>query len=266
MVPTTRPTPLLRPVAACGWLLAALAAPLNAQTITGDLDAFQHPSYASFASHFSISDFAAGGVSMFGGEVVIFCSDVDARSPDEDALTYPYTLTNANSDFSLGTLQQLDVWNTHANPQDEALAIAMALWLVDTHYADYFVAPVADAQERQYAFQNAIWEIFGDGGTSTGLSYSTGNVTRTRFAPGGPNDSPLLWGYMNTLITEVTAAVNNSTLDSTYVATNDVRAALDSRPFYQDYLLVAAAPVPEPATALLILLATLPLARRRRTA
>ena len=40
----------------------------------------------------------------FGGEVVIFCSDVDARSPDEDALAYPYTLTNANSDFALGTM------------------------------------------------------------------------------------------------------------------------------------------------------------------
>ena len=253
------------PAVAFGLLVLALAGPLPAQVLTGDLAAFQHPSYASVASHYSISEFAAGGVSMFEGQVVIFCSDLGARSLDEDGLAYPYTLTKGNSDLALGSLQQLDVWTAHSTPQDEALAIAMALWLVDTHYADYFVTPpAAEAHERQYAFQNALWEIFADGGTTAGLDFTTGNVTRTRFGPGGYNDSPLLWSHMNALIDEVTAAAANSTLDSSYIPHNDVRAALDSRIGYSDYLLVAAIPTPEPAAALLALLAALPLALRRR--
>ncbi len=246
-----------------GALLTALPGLSTGQVITGDLTPIEHPAFAGVASHFDIADFAAGGVSMFGGEVVIFCSDLAARSLDEDGLGFPYILTPANSTLSVGTPDNLDVWGRYANPQNEAEALGMAMWLVDHYYYDYFVDPNTDASARQYAFQNALWEIFGDGGTSAGLDYSTGNIIRARFGPGGATEEPVVWGYMTTLLD----AVENAQVGGNYSPATDVQIALDSRTGYQDYLLVDASPVPVPEPDILAfgaLASLFGIARRRR--
>ena len=59
------------------------------------------------------------------------------------------------------------------------MALSMALWLVDNYYDSYFQHPGAEASEKQYAFQNVLWEIFGDGGTPEGLDFGTGNINRS---------------------------------------------------------------------------------------
>jgi len=244
-------------------MLTIWAGAAKGQVITGDLTPIEHPAYAGIASHFDIEDFAASGVSMFGGEVVIFCTDLAARSLDEDQLGFPYSLTQANSMLSVGSPDQLDVWGRYSTPQDEAQALGMAMWLIDNFYYDYFVDPSSDASARQYAFQNTLWEIFGDGGTAAGLDFSTGNIIRSRFGPGGSTENPLLWGYMTNLLD----AVANAPVGEGYTPSSEVQIALDSRTGYQDYLMVDASPVPvpEPGVWMLGLMAAIfGVARRRR--
>jgi hypothetical protein len=252
-----------RVVAVLATMLAVWAGVASGQVITGDLSPIEHPGYAGIASHFDIEDFAANGVSIYGGEVVIFCTDLAARSLDEDQLGFPYSLTPANSMLSVGSPDQLDVWGRYATPQDEAQALGMAMWLIDNFYYDYFVAPSSDASARQYAFQNVLWEIFGDGGTAAGLDFSTGNIIRSRFGPEGSTPEPELWGYM----TDLLDAVANAPVGEGYTPNSEVQIALDSRTGYQDYLLLEASPVPvpEPGAGLLGVIAVVfGLVRRRR--
>jgi len=246
-----------------GALLMALPGLLTGQVITGELTPIEHPAYTQVASHFGIADFAAEGISMFGGEVVIFCSDYAARSLDEDGFAFPYALTPANSMLSVGTPNDLDIWGRYPTPQNEAQALGMAMWLIDHYYYDYFVAPTSDVSARQYAFQNTLWEIFGDGGTAAGLDYSTGDIIRSRFAPGGATEELTVWAYMTTLLN----AVKDANVDGSYVPATQVQIALDSRPGYQDYLLLDASPVhaPEPGILMLgMVSALIGIARRRR--
>ena len=167
--------------------------------------------------------------------------------------------------LSEGVTDQLDVWSRHA-PRDKALATAQAMWLIDSFYQSYFADPPADQiSERRYAFQNAIWEIFGDGGSGSDLDLTAGYINRSKFAPGGISGAPELWSHMNLLID----AVNASEVTAAYQPTYRVITALDARPGYQDYLGLSLPPslmlVPEPASGSLILLSgTLLLGHRRR--
>jgi len=164
-----------------------------------------------------------------------------------------------------GIADQLDVWDRYA-PRDEALATAQAMWLIDSYYVDYFTNPPgAEIDERQSAFQNAIWEIFGDGGTGSALNFSTGNINRSKFGPSGGSSAPELWAHMNILID----GLNSSGVTAAYQPTYEWFTALDARNGYQDYLVLSLdaslMPVPEPASGTLAMLsATLLRARRRR--
>ena len=134
-------------------------------------------------------------------------------------------------------------------------------WLVDNRYDSYFLNPGANASEKQYALQNVIWEIMGDGGTAAGLDFSTGNIDRTRL-----NDSAAYGSAIWTIMNELLDDVKNSGVDGTYVATSEIYAALDSRVGYQDYIFLAneVTLVPEPSAALFGLLGFGLILRRRR--
>jgi len=73
-----------------------------------------------------------------------------------------------------------------------------------------------------------------------------------------------LWSYMNELLD----AVENSSVTSAYQGSLPIYATLDTRPRYQDYILItsdlAYPNLPEPGTALLSLLGATLLFRRRR--
>ncbi len=248
------------PAALLAILLGTLA---SAQDLTGLVEAYEYPQYAGVSSHFSASELQFMGEQVFNGEAFLFCSDLAARSIDEDITSYPYALSPSNSTLTMGSLEVMDVWDRYLTPQDEGVARAEVRWLVDNYFESWFLNPSSDADARRYAFQNAIWEIFGDGGTSAGLDFETGNIDRSKFGPGGSSSSPLLWGYMNQLI----QAVEGSGVDDSYVPVYQFSAALDSRAGYQDYLILAASPalmVPEPSAAVFCLLGSVVALRRRR--
>lgn len=229
--------------------------------LTGELQPVEHLEFAGIASQFLINDARVDGETLYDSQVFIFCSDVAAKSLDEDSLSYPHALTVGNSPLAIGALEDFDVWDRYGTTQDEALAIAQVHWLVDNYYESHFLSPVAGSESlMQYAFQNAIWEIFGDGGTATGLNFSDGNIDRSRFRFSDPD----LWNEMNSLID----AVSVSGVGTSYVSTYNVLGVLDERDGYQDYLALAASPelmaVPEPNTAILLGgLAILLIVRRR---
>ncbi|MEM1084447.1 MAG: PEP-CTERM sorting domain-containing protein [Verrucomicrobiota bacterium] len=237
----------------------------HAQNLTGSVTAYEHPAYAGVASHFAISNAQANGAFVFEGDVVIFCSDLPARSLDEDISSYPFALTNANSAISIGSIDDFDIWDRYTTPQDEGLAKAQAHWFIDNYYEDYFINPPASEESaRQYAFQNVLWEIMADGGTAAGLDFTTGNTNRSRFSPSGSRSAPELWSHMTTLVN----AINASGVDSSYEEQFQIYGALDSRDGYQDYFLLAATTeamaVPEPSTSMLVLAAGTLLAGRRQ--
>lgn len=242
---------LLRPTLLPATLALALTSAipsLTAQTITGTIQAVEHPSYAGIASNFLLTDARAGGKPIYDGEMLIFCSDLAATSFDENMVSYPHALTEANSPFVLGSLEDLDVWNRYSTVQDEGVAIAMLQWFVDHHYETSFLN---GDETSQYAFQNVVWEIFGDGGTANGLNFNGGNIKRSKFNAYGSNPSPELWRVMNALLD----SVGSSGVTSAYVPQNRLLAIHDVRPGYQDYLGLASTPslmqIPEPSTALL---------------
>jgi len=241
-------------------LCSAFASSIHAQNISATINAINHPTYAGIASGFALTDLKVDGQTIYNGSGYLFCADFEGITLDEDSSVYP----RVESDLDVGTLEQMEIWNRFGNAQDEPLARAMAHWYVDNYYESSFLQPVNDASARQYAFQNVIWEIFGDGGTLEGLNFSTGNINRSRFAPDGANNSPILWGHMNTMLD----AVKNSGVDMNYVYTLDFRVALDARQTHQDYLMLAADPalmlVPEPSTFLLGAMGSVLLLRRRR--
>jgi hypothetical protein len=241
--------------------LAVISLPAHSQTITANMTAITHNSYAGVAAQFHLTDLKAGGQQILGGDGYLFCADLVGRSLDEDSQTYPRITSN----LSLGTMEQMTIWNRFGNTQDEPLARAMAHWAIDTYYESHFINTANNTSARQYAFQNVIWEIFGDGATSSGLNFNTGNVNRSKFGPTGSNSSPTLWTYMNNMLD----GVKNSGVDANYVPKLEVLVALDSRSTYQDYLLIAANPslatIPEPSSTTLIALGiSLALARRKR--
>lgn len=227
----------------------------NAQSVTGSLNAYNHPSYAGIAAHFRIDDLEVGGSQFFGGTGNIFCSDLDGTSLDEDSQTYPRPVT-----LTFGALEDMDIWDRYSTPQNESLAMAQVRWLIDNRYDSHFLNPGSDASEKQYALQNVIWEIMGDGGTAAGLDFSTGNIDRSKFS-NSRRYGTTLWTIMNDLLDDV----ENSGVDETYVATSEIYAALDSRSGYQDYIFLAneVTQVPEPNAALLGLLGLALILRRR---
>ncbi|MEP4078127.1 PEP-CTERM sorting domain-containing protein [Haloferula sp.] len=239
---------------------------VQSQTLTGEVNAYDHTDYAGTASHFSLGNARVEGEFLFEGDVVIFCSDIAARSIDRDIDTYPYTLTEDNSPITMGLIEDFDVWSRYSNTQDEAVAQAQAHWLVNNFYESYFVnTPAGETHARQYAFQNALWEIMGDGGTDEGLNFTNGNINRSKFSTGGSSEAPELWAHMNILID----AVNAANVESGYKSQFQIFAALDSRDGYQDYFALASTVepmlVPEPSSSGLILFSLgLMIARRRR--
>lgn len=235
---------LLPSVLSLGLLLPCPAA----VQLTGELQAIDHPTFAGIASHFVINDARVGGETIYDSQVFIFCSDVAASSLDEDSLSYPHTLTEANSPLSIGALDDFDIWDRYSTTQDELLAIAQIHWLVDNYYESHFLNPTPGSEDMlQYALQNVIWEIFADGGTSLGLNFRNGNVTRSQFR----FTQRALWNEMNRILN----AVETSGVTADYVSTYNILGVLDEREGYQDYLALAADPVlmeiPEPDIALL---------------
>ena len=232
-----------------------------AQTLTATLTSIPHTTYAGIDSQFRLDDLLIDGEMLYAGSAYLFCADLPGRSLDEDPGSYPRPVTT----LTLGSMEDMEIWNRFSNPQDKYLALAMAYWLVDNYYDSYFLNTANNTNARQYAFGNVLWEIFGDGATSAGLNFATGNIDRSRFGPGGGSYSPNLWGYMNTLLT----AVQNSGVTAAYQPTYNILVAHDSRAEYQDYLLLASDPVhmlvvPEPASALLCMPFLATLFRRRR--
>jgi len=243
-----------------GFAVLALAQALHAQSVTGTIMAIDHNSYAGVASQFRIDSLKVGGETIYNGRGYLFCADIVGKSIDEDPGSYPRTAPN----LTLGTLDQMEIWNRFGNTQDEALARASAYWFIDNFYESEFINPADNASARQYAFQNVVWEIFGDAGTSNGLNFSNGNINRAKFSPSGISSNPALWGYMNTYL----QAVQNSGVTSGYTSKYEVLVALDPRSSHQDYLLLAANPslmvVPEPSSAGIAMLGGLLLLARRR--
>lgn len=246
-------------------LFFAVVGGAQAQTITGSLTPYSHPQYAAIDSHFLVTGAQIDGQTAYNGSMVIICTDIAAISIDEDPVTYPVTLDGSYPPLTAGVADQLDVWDRYA-PRDEALATAQAMWLIDSYYVDYFTSPPgAETSARQYAFQNALWEIFGDGGTGSPLDYSSGNINRSKFAPSGGSSAPELWTHMNILID----AVNNSGVTADYDPTLEWYTALDARSGYQDYLALSLDAslmhAPEPTSGMLAVLSgALLLGRRRR--
>ena len=233
-----------------------LTTPLAAQSITGTLNAYTHSNYAGIAAHFRIDNLQVGGAQFFGGVGNIFCSDLDGKSLDEDSKVYPRSVT-----LTFGGIEDLDIWDRYSTPQNESLATAQVSWLIDNRYDSYFLNAGVNADEKQYALQNVIWEIMGDGGTAAGLDFSTGNIDRSKFSNSNSYGTTL-WTVMNDLLDDV----KNSGVDGSYVATSEIYTALDSRSGYQDYFFVAneVTVVPEPSTALLGFVGGLALVLRRR--
>lgn len=248
----------LRLLALTALVLPGLA--LHGQMITGTIEAIDHPSYAGIASGFTLSDAREDGDLIYDGEVLIFCSDLAASSFDEDISSYPYDLTAANSPFFVGELTTMDIWARHSTAQDEALALAQVHWLVDNYYES---SVLNGDSTSQYAFQNVVWEIFGDGGTASGLDFTNGNIIRSKFGPDGSRESPELWATMNSLL----AAVENSGVSADYQAQHQILAVHDTRSGYQDYVGLAASPtlmqIPEPSSFSLVGAAGLLLILRR---
>lgn len=237
--------------------------PASAQQLSGTFTAIEHTQYAGVASQFRIDNAKVDGATLYAGTVYLFCGDLPGSSLDEDISSYPVF----NASLHVGTMEEMTIWDRFSNWQNESLATAQAQWVVDNFYQDYFLAPASDAHARQYAFQNVLWEVFGDGGTAAGLDFSTGNIDRSKFGPGGSKSSPLLWSYMTGMLNDLKAA--GVTVD--YEPEFQILAALDSRSTYQDYLLLSAnpelmrtPPVPEPGVAGLLLVAAGLLVRRRR--
>jgi hypothetical protein len=243
--------------------------PAPAQTLSGYLTPIEHPEYATIASQFRLDEARLDGHLLFGGTAYLFCGDYAGRSIDQNISSYPYFTDT----LTLGSLEDMDVWDRYSTPQDEALALSQAHWFIDNFYESQFLNPVGDANTSQYAFQNVLWEIFGDGGTAAGLDFTTGNIDRSRLARGGRWEAPELWDHMNELL----GAVSSSGIDASYVRENEIWAAHDGRPNYQDYLLLAmdledmelppdypGPAIPEPAAALLAALGSLASLRRHR--
>ncbi len=232
----------------------------NSQTITASMTRITHNSYAGIASQFHLTNLKAGGNQILGGEGYLICTDLAGLSLDEDSGTYPRITAN----LTLGTMQDMTVWSRYSNTQNESLASATAHWVIDTYYESHFVNPVDNASARQYAFQNLLWEVFGDAGTSSGLNYGNGNINRSKFGPGGSDSSPTLWSYMSNMLD----ATKASGVNSNYIPKLEVLVALDSRSTHQDYLLIAAKPsltIPEPSSSMLIAIGlTFAFTRRKR--
>ena len=243
----------------CFGMLAVL--PLPAQTLSGYLNEYAHTAYAGTSSQFRMEQARLDGQTYMGGTVNLFCGDLPGTSIDQDITSYPHY----HAAFTVGTLNQLAIWSRFSNTQNEALAIAMMRWTVDNFYLSHFLKPVNDEHARRYAFQNVIWEVLGDGATSAGLSFSTGNINRSKFAPGGSSYNATLWTYMSQMLT----AVSSAGVTTAYRPIFQVEAALDARSSYQDYLIIpheeTFLPIPEPSVALLFGAAGMfVLGRRRR--
>ncbi len=239
-------------------MLAAIGFSLlssNAQSVTGTLNAINHSSYAGVAAHFQITNLEVGGSQFFGGTGNIFCSDLAGTSLDEDSQVYPRSVT-----LSYGAIEDMDIWDRYSTTQNESLAMAQVRWLIDNRYDSHFLNPGTQVHAKQYAFQNVIWEIMGDGATAAGLDFTTGNINRSKFSDTGTYGSAL-WTIMNQLINDV----ENSGVTEGYVATSEIYAAMDSRSNYQDYIFLAneVTVVPEPNTAFLGLLGLAMILRRR---
>jgi hypothetical protein len=246
------------------WLVVSALS--HAQTLTGSIEAIDHPSYAGIASQFLVNDTQVDGTSVYNGQMVLFCVDLAGRSIDEEVSRYPLELSSVNSPLVMRDLESFDVWDRYATPQDEGLAIAQLHWLVDNFYESHFLGSEAD-EETQYAFQNVVWEIFADGGTADGLSFTSGNVDRHKFASYGSSSAPRLWSEMNRMLD----AVDSSGVTAGYVPVFEVMAIHDERGGYQDYLGLATdaglmvTAVPEPGMAMLLgASGLLVLLRRRR--
>lgn len=239
-------------------LLTLLASPAQAQSLQGDLSPYDHPAYAGIASHFLLGNATVDGQTIFNGTAVMLCSDYLSKSLDEDPDPYSSPIS-----IGFGTMEEMDVWDRFTASQDEGLVLAQVRWVADNYYEDYFLNPVGAINAKQYAFQNVIWEIFYDGGTAAGLDWSTGRLDRDKFANTATYGTEL-WSYMNELLD----AVENSGVTSAYQGSIPIYATLDTRPGYQDYILItsdlAYPNIPEPGTALLSLLGTALLFRRRR--
>ena len=195
------------------------------------------------------------GEQFWGGTGNIFCSDLAATSLDEDSSVYPRPVS-----LTFGTIEEMDIWDRYSTSQNEALALAQVRWLVDNHYDSHFLNPSSNVSEMQYAFQNVVWEIMGDGGTSSGLSFWTGNIVRSKFSD-SDNYGTMLWTIMNDLLDEV----RNSGVTESYRATSEIYAAMDSRAGHQDYIFLAneVTIVPEPNTVFLGLIGLALILRRR---
>ena len=244
-------------------LLSLIAGQLCAQTITGTMEAIEHPSYAGIASNFLVVDARVDDELIYDGELLIFCSDLDATSLDEEVSSYPHDFTAANSPLVLGSLETLDIWSRYSKTQDEALALAMLHWFVDNHFESSFLN---GDDTSQYAFQNVVWEILGDGGTSNGLNFLSGNIDRSKFSPYGRKDAPELWDEMNAMLDSIVAA----NITTAYQPQNQILAIHDIRPGYQDYIGLARTPaymqIPEPQVLPLVGIAGILLLTRRRRA
>lgn len=241
-------------------LCSAISSTLFAQNISATINKIDHSSYAGIASQFALTDLKVDGKTVYNGSGYLFCADYEGISLDEDGGNYPRIETN----LLVGTMAEMEVWDRFTNSQDESLARANAHWFIDNYYESSFLQPVNNASARQYAFQNVLWEIFGDAGTTDGLNFSNGNIDRSKFSPGGSNSNSTLWGYMNSMLD----AVRNSNIDTNYQNELEVLVALDSRSSHQDYLMLAANPslmtVPEPSSLLLGILGSALLLRRKR--
>lgn len=247
-------------VAACLVILVLCAARLEAQSITGTLTAYDHSDYAGIASHFRIENAQYLGEAVPAGSVNIFGADFEAYSLDEDPGVYPRPV-----DLTVATVDNLDTWERFSVSQNEAYTKAQLHWLIDNYYDSFFLNTPDNTDARQYAFQNVIWEIMYDGGTPAGLNFSTGLLDRDKFSNTAVY-GPELWFYMTGLL----SAVDNSGVTAAYAGSTTVYSALDSRPGYQDYILLTTdlseqelTSMPEPRILLLALLGA-PLALRRR--
>lgn len=252
----------MKTIAISALAVASLFPQAHSQSVTANMTSINHNSYAGIAAQFHLTNLKAGGQEILGGEGYLFCADLVGRSLDEDSQIYPRT----TSSLTLGTMEQMKIWSRFSNTQNEPLARAMAHWVVDTYYESHFINATDNTSERQYAFQNVLWEVFGDAGTADGLDFGTGNINRSKFSPSGSASSPILWSYMSDML----SATKASGVDSNYIPKFELLVALDSRATNQDYLLLAANPslmtIPESSsTALIAIGLSLAFTRRKRS-